>query len=164
MREQRVNQANPSPDGSHASADNPNSLTRRRLLSAASLTAAGVAAATVAANAQQGFPAVPKPAGNPRPAENSQRGATQGAAGHHGHEPLGGFEVDIEKAEPRVAPGGTAKEANVEQFPISESMAGVSMRLKPGGLRGLHWDAVAAEWAYVLKGNGGATLCAPSGQ
>src|SRR5262249_50420253 len=47
--------------------------------------------------------------------------------------------------------------------PISTGIAGVSMRLKPGGLRELHWHANAAEWAYVIKGRGRTTVIAPDG-
>ncbi|MBV9453083.1 MAG: hypothetical protein JOZ19_02990 [Rubrobacter sp.] len=35
------------------------------------------------------------------------------------------------------------------EFPVSTGIAGVSMRLKPDGLRELHWHANAAERAYV---------------
>jgi oxalate decarboxylase/phosphoglucose isomerase-like protein (cupin superfamily) len=42
--------------------------------------------------------------------------------------------------------GGTAKEANVTGFPVSEKLAGVYMTLEPGALRELHWHANAAEW------------------
>ena len=38
------------------------------------------------------------------------------------------------------------------------------MRLQPGGLRELHWHAIAAEWAYVITGNVRATVIAPNGQ
>ena len=34
--------------------------------------------------------------------------------------------------------GGTAKEANVTGFPVSEKLAGVYMTLEPGALRELH--------------------------
>ena len=47
--------------------------------------------------------------------------------------------------------GGTAKEANVEGFPVSEKLAGVYMTLEAGALRELHWHANAAEWAYMLE-------------
>jgi len=43
-------------------------------------------------------------------------------------------------------------------------MAGVSMRLKPGAMRELHWHVIAAEWAYVLHGNVRATVVVPNGQ
>jgi oxalate decarboxylase len=42
-------------------------------------------------------------------------------------------------------------------------MAGVSMRLKPGGLRELHWHAIAAEWAFVIAGNVRTTVISPDG-
>jgi oxalate decarboxylase len=83
---------------------------------------------------------------------------------HKHHAPLQGFKYDIEGSEGRVTAGGSAKEANVDEFPISESMAGVSMRLHPGGLRELHWHAIAAEWAYVIKGNIRTTVISPSGE
>jgi oxalate decarboxylase len=60
--------------------------------------------------------------------------------------------------------GGTAKEANVPGFPVSEKLAGVYMTLEPGALRELHWHANAAEWAYVLEGNCRVTTIDPMGQ
>ena len=83
---------------------------------------------------------------------------------HKKHAPLEGFKYDIEASEGRVTAGGSAKEANVDEFPISESMAGVSMRLNPGGLRELHWHAIAAEWAFVIKGNVRTTVISPNGE
>ncbi len=80
------------------------------------------------------------------------------------HRPLQKFKYDIEASEGRITAGGSAKEANVDEFPISESMAGVSMRLRPGGLRELHWHAIAAEWAFVIRGNVRTTVIAPNGQ
>lgn len=121
---------------------NASGWTRRELLGGASLAAAGIAAATLATPVSA--PAAPR----------------SGAK----HAPLLNFKYDIESSKGWFGPGGSAKEANVEEFPISESMAGVSMRLKPGGLRELHWHAVAAEWAYVITGNVRATVIAPNGQ
>jgi oxalate decarboxylase len=60
--------------------------------------------------------------------------------------------------------GGTAKEANVTSFPVSEKLAGVYMTLQPGALRELRWHANAAEWAYVLEGNCRVTTIDPLGQ
>ena len=37
------------------------------------------------------------------------------------------------------------------------------MRLKPGGLRELHWHANAAEWAFVIKGRVRTTVIGPDG-
>ena len=60
--------------------------------------------------------------------------------------------------------GGTAKEANVEGFPVSDKLAGVYMTLEAGALRELHWHANAAEWAYMLEGNARVTTIDPQGK
>ena len=60
--------------------------------------------------------------------------------------------------------GGTAKEANVTGFPVSEKLAGVYMTLEPGALRELHWHANAAEWAYVIEGRCRVTTIDPQNQ
>jgi oxalate decarboxylase len=112
------------------------------MLKAASLSAAGAAASPFMAASEIG---------------------QQEPASHH-HEPLSSFKYRIEASEARVTAGGSAREANITEFPISESMAGVSMRLKPGGLRELHWHAIAAEWAYVIEGNVRTTVISPNGE
>ncbi len=76
---------------------------------------------------------------------------------------LASFRYAMEDQEGRVTAGGSAKEANVDEFPISEGMAAVSMRLKPGAIRELHWHATAAEWAFVLSGRCRTTILDPSG-
>ncbi len=63
----------------------------------------------------------------------------------------------------RIDPGGSAKEATAKQFPISKSLAGVSMKLKAGALRELHWHANAAEWGYVFNGRCRTTIVDPDG-
>ncbi len=62
---------------------------------------------------------------------------------------------------PRVGHGGTAREASVTQFPVSQGIAGVSMSLEPGCIRELHWHANAAEWAYVIEGSCRITIYSP---
>ena len=43
------------------------------------------------------------------------------------------------------------KRAGVErEFPISATMTGALMRIKPGGLRELHWHPNADEWQYYI--------------
>ncbi len=79
-------------------------------------------------------------------------------------EPIANFKYNIESREGWQGPGGSAKEATVAEFPISQSIAGVSMRLKPGAIRELHWHALAAEWAYMLEGRCRATVVMPNGQ
>jgi oxalate decarboxylase len=51
----------------------------------------------------------------------------------------------------RVLTGGWAREVTVRELPIASELAGVNMRLKPGGIRELHWHK-EAEWAYMLAG------------
>src|SRR5260370_27137495 len=67
--------------------------------------------------------------------------------------PLPSFKFSLENSNSQwKGAGGTAKEVNTSNFPLSRSIAGVSMRLQPGSLRELHWHAVAGEWAYVIEG------------
>lgn len=79
-------------------------------------------------------------------------------------EPIAPFKYNIESLPGWKGEGGSAKEATVAEFPVSQSIAGVSMRLKPGGLRELHWHALAAEWAYMLEGRCRVTVVMPNGQ
>jgi oxalate decarboxylase len=71
--------------------------------------------------------------------------------------PLGGIKAE-------TFAGGTAKEANVTGFPVSDKLAGVYMTLEPGALRELHWHANAAEWAYVIEGRCRVTIIDPENQ
>jgi oxalate decarboxylase len=52
----------------------------------------------------------------------------------------------------RVEDGGWSRQVNATDFPISQDIAGVDMRLTAGGIRELHWHA-ADEWALMLNGN-----------
>jgi oxalate decarboxylase len=76
---------------------------------------------------------------------------------------LPSFRFALEKQVPRIGPGGVTRGASAVEFPVSEGIAGVSMRLEPGGLRELHWHANAAEWAYVISGRCRTTVLHPSG-
>ncbi|HEX4691027.1 MAG TPA: cupin domain-containing protein, partial [Solirubrobacteraceae bacterium] len=51
----------------------------------------------------------------------------------------------------RLLPGGWAREVTRRELPIATELAGVNMRLKPGGVREMHWHK-EAEWAYMLAG------------
>jgi oxalate decarboxylase len=79
-------------------------------------------------------------------------------------EPIAPFKYNIESRPGWQGEGGSAKEATVAEFPVSQSIAGVSMRLQPGGIRELHWHALAAEWAYMITGRCRATVVMPNGQ
>jgi oxalate decarboxylase len=73
------------------------------------------------------------------------------------------FRYALDGSTPKVTSGGWAKEATVEHFPISKSIAGVHMFLDPGAARELHWHAIAAEWAYVIDGACQIMVIDPSG-
>lgn len=121
-------------------------ITRRELIGATSL--AGLGAAIVTS---------PKLSGQEQ--QNYQVGKDPGK-----HEPIADFKFDLEATKGWVGEAGSAKEATITQFPASQNIAGVSMRLKPGGIRELHWHAIAAEWAYVISGTVLTTVISPNGQ
>jgi oxalate decarboxylase len=51
----------------------------------------------------------------------------------------------------RLITGGWAREVTTRELPVATELAGVNMRLKPGGIREMHWHK-EAEWAYMLAG------------
>ena len=131
-------------------ADSRFTMTRRSILAAAPFAAAAAGLAPTAA-AAAGL--APKTAKGPAQAANSDK-----------FPPLPQFKFNLTNSNSRwVGPGGTATEVNTSNFPLSKSIAGVSMRLEPGALRELHWHAVAAEWAYVIEGHVLTTVVSPDG-
>ncbi len=55
-------------------------------------------------------------------------------------------------AHKRIQAGGWAREVTTAKaFPVSKDIAGVNMRLGPGGIRELHWHQ-QAEWAIMVSG------------
>jgi len=62
------------------------------------------------------------------------------------------FKYPFSFANKRTYEGGWSREVTVRELPVSESMAGVNMRLTAGGVRELHWHT-ASEWAMVLYGS-----------
>ena len=73
------------------------------------------------------------------------------------------FRFAMEHNKGHVTDGGSARQATVKELPVSKGLAGVSMRLNPGGIRELHWHAIAAEWAFVIKGRVRTTVIGPDG-
>jgi oxalate decarboxylase len=51
----------------------------------------------------------------------------------------------------RILTGGWAREVTTRELPIAKEIAGVNMRLRPGGIREMHWHK-EAEWAYMIAG------------
>jgi oxalate decarboxylase len=63
---------------------------------------------------------------------------------------------------PRVStPGGSLYVASSKEFPMSTTMTGTFLKLKPGAIHEPHWHADANEWHYVLKGRTRVILFAP---
>jgi oxalate decarboxylase len=52
----------------------------------------------------------------------------------------------------RIQNGGWARQITADDFKISTTIAGVNMRLGPGGVRELHWHQ-QAEWAVMTYGD-----------
>jgi oxalate decarboxylase len=52
----------------------------------------------------------------------------------------------------RLLTGGWAREVTIRELPVATQLAGVNMRLKPGGIREMHWHK-EAEWGYILAGS-----------
>ena len=47
--------------------------------------------------------------------------------------------------------GGWSREITARELPAAKTIAGVNMRLEPGGVRELHWHK-EAEWSFMLAG------------
>lgn len=62
------------------------------------------------------------------------------------------FKYPFSFAHKRMYHGGWSHEVTARELPIAKDLAGVLMRLMPGGVRELHWHN-AAEWAMVLYGS-----------
>ena len=63
----------------------------------------------------------------------------------------------------RIQNGGWARQITVDDFKISTEIAGVNMRLGPGGVRELHWHQ-QAEWAVVTFGTCRVTILDEAGR
>jgi oxalate decarboxylase len=67
------------------------------------------------------------------------------------------------QARNRVLTGGWAREVTARELPVATELAGVNMRLKPGGIRELHWHK-EAEWAYMIAGSARVTAVDAAGR
>jgi oxalate decarboxylase len=63
----------------------------------------------------------------------------------------------------RIQNGGWARQITADDFKISTSIAGVNMRLGPGGVRELHWHQ-QAEWAVMTSGDCRVTILDQDGR
>jgi oxalate decarboxylase len=73
------------------------------------------------------------------------------------------FWASFNLAPKRIQNGGWARQITQADFAISTTIAGVNMRLGPGGVRELHWHQ-QAEWAVVTYGNCRVTILDQDGR
>jgi oxalate decarboxylase len=60
--------------------------------------------------------------------------------------------------------GGEVRIVDSANFPVSTSIAAALVRIKPGGIRELHWHPNASEWQFWLAGQGRMTIVMPEGR
>ena len=53
---------------------------------------------------------------------------------------------------------------SMREFPISSTMTGALLAIKPGGTRELHWHPNAAEWQFYVRGSGRMTVFGSHGR
>jgi oxalate decarboxylase len=78
------------------------------------------------------------------------------------HGTLPNLRFSFADAHMRLESGGWTRQITVRELGVSKDIAGVTMRLKAGGIRELHWHK-AAEWAYMLYGSARITAIDPQG-
>jgi oxalate decarboxylase len=60
----------------------------------------------------------------------------------------------------KTTPGGEVRVVDSHNFPASKSIAAGLVRVKPGGMRELHWHPNANEWQFYISGKGRMTVFA----
>jgi oxalate decarboxylase len=60
--------------------------------------------------------------------------------------------------------GGLEWRVGADRFPVSKTVTGVILDLKPGGFRELHWHPTSDEWQYVIEGQVSVTLFGSHGR
>ncbi len=61
----------------------------------------------------------------------------------------------------KVTDGGEIRIVDSRNFPASKSFAVALVRIKPGGMRELHWHPNATEWQFYLRGSARMTVFMP---
>jgi oxalate decarboxylase len=60
----------------------------------------------------------------------------------------------------KTTPGGEARVVDSRNFPASKTIAAGLVRVKPGGMRELHWHPNANEWQFYISGKARMTVFA----
>jgi len=75
--------------------------------------------------------------------------------------PMRSHRFSLLAQKPRVStPGGTLHIASAKEYPVSTTITGMLLNLKPGAFLEPHWHPNANEWNYVAKGRARVTLFA----
>ena len=122
-------------------------LSRRRFLGvgAAALAAAGIVVPALAADRSRTDP------GPSNPPLDGQNPDSIWPPSTDSKSLVQNFKYPFSYANKRTYEGGWSREVTVRELPVSKTLAGVNMRLTPGGCRELHWHT-AGEWAIMLYG------------
>lgn len=89
----------------------------------------------------------------PRPLAEEQRQAAEGTKDIHDKFVFRPAEMQPSKQ----TAGGEVKIVDRKNFPVT-GIAAAIVRLKPGGLRELHWHPLSDEWQYYVSGKGRMTV------
>lgn len=68
------------------------------------------------------------------------------------HGSLPNLKFSFDDTHVKMREGGWSREVTQRELPIAKTIAGVNMRLTPGGVRELHWHK-EGEWSFMLAGN-----------
>ncbi|HLI06060.1 MAG TPA: cupin domain-containing protein [Ktedonobacteraceae bacterium] len=79
------------------------------------------------------------------------------------HGTIPNLKFSFSNAHMRLEKGGWAREVTVRELPIATTLAGVNMRLTPGGVRERHWHK-QAEWSFMLDGRARITAVDQNGR
>lgn len=115
----------------------------------------GVPASTFATFPKQEVYLVKGPVPPPLPADPAPGTLNPGALSHR-------YRLLAQK--PQEFPGGTMRVVSQKEFPISTTMTGALLQIKPGALRELHWHPNADEWQYYIKGRARMTVFGSGGR
>ena len=61
------------------------------------------------------------------------------------------LKFSLATARNRLLTGGWAREVTVRELPVATELAGVNMRLKPGGIREMHWHKEAGMGVHARR-------------
>ena len=95
----------------------------------------------------------------PRPLAEEQKAAAEGTGAIDGD-----FVFRASTMPPtKVRAGGEVRIVEKKNFPATNIAAAI-VRLKPGGLRELHWHPLSDEWQYYVSGKGRMTVFQAGGK